>query len=66
MVSELGDELGSVGFAVAAALIVVQLPVQVLFAVLQTLAGLNPGAGGVCGRPRTSWSSTRWWIRCGS
>jgi hypothetical protein len=42
-VSELGDHLGSVGFAVASAFVLVQLPVQVLLAVLQTLASLNPG-----------------------
>ena len=42
VVSELGDELGAVGFAVAAALVVVLLPVQVLLAVLQTLASLDP------------------------
>ena len=42
-VSELGDHLVSVGFAVAAALIVVQIPVQVGLSVLQVLAGLNPG-----------------------
>jgi len=41
-VSELGDHLGAVGFAVAAALIVVQVPVQVGLSVLQVLAGLNP------------------------
>ncbi|HEV2927639.1 MAG TPA: hypothetical protein VGW74_03025 [Propionibacteriaceae bacterium] len=43
VVSELGDELGAVGFAVASALVVVLLPVQVLLAVIQTLASLNPG-----------------------
>ena len=43
IVSELGDHLGAVGFAVAAALIVAQVPVQVGLAVLQVLAGLNPG-----------------------
>ncbi len=42
VVSELADELGSVGFAVAAALIVLQLPIQVLLAVAQTLGSLNP------------------------
>ncbi len=59
VVSELGDELGSVGFAIAAALIAVVLPVQVLLAV----AVLIPGAGnadwsvdpadivGLCGDP---------------
>jgi hypothetical protein len=40
VVSELGDELGSVGFPVAAALIALLLPVQVLLAVLQGLASL--------------------------
>ena len=42
VVSELGDELGSVGFTVAAALILLQLPVQVLLAVVQAVASLNP------------------------
>ena len=42
VVSELGDELGSVGFAIAAALIVLLLPVQVLLAVVQTVSSLNP------------------------
>jgi hypothetical protein len=47
VVSELGDELGSVGFAVAAALIILLLPVQVLLTVVQTLASLAPsGSGG--------------------
>ena len=41
-VSELGDELGSVGFAIAAALILLQLPVQVLLAVVQAVGSLNP------------------------
>ena len=40
--SELGDELGSVGFAIAAALILLQLPVQVLFAIVQAVASLSP------------------------
>ncbi len=42
VVSELGDELGSVGFAIAAALIVLMLPIQVLLAVVQTVSSLNP------------------------
>lgn len=42
VVSELGNELGSVGFAVAAALIILILPVQVLLAVMQTVATLAP------------------------
>ena len=41
-VSELGDELGRVGFAVAAALLVVSVPVQVFLAVVQVLASLAP------------------------
>jgi hypothetical protein len=43
VVSELGDELGRVGFAIAAALIAVTLPVQVFLSVLQVLASLEPG-----------------------
>jgi hypothetical protein len=43
VVSELGDELGRVGFAIAAALIAVTLPVQVFLSVLQVLASLAPG-----------------------
>jgi hypothetical protein len=43
VVSELGDELGRVGFAIAAALIAVTLPVQVFLFVLQVLASLEPG-----------------------
>ena len=43
VVSALGDELGRVGFAIAAALIAVTLPVQVFLSVLQVLASLEPG-----------------------
>jgi hypothetical protein len=43
VVSELGDELGRVGFTIAAALIAVTLPVQVSLSVLQVLASLEPG-----------------------
>jgi hypothetical protein len=43
VVSELGDELSRVGFAIAAALIAVTLPVQVFLFVLQVLASLEPG-----------------------
>jgi hypothetical protein len=43
VVSELGDELGRVGFTIAAALIAVTLPVQVFLSVLQLLASLEPG-----------------------
>jgi hypothetical protein len=43
VVSELGDELGAVGFAIASALVIALLPVQVLLAVIQALASLNPG-----------------------
>jgi hypothetical protein len=43
VVSELGDELGKVGFTIAAALIAVALPVQVFLSVLQVLASLEPG-----------------------
>ena len=39
--SELGDELSGVGFGIAAALVVVLLPVQLLLAVVQTLASLD-------------------------
>ena len=42
VVSELGDELGRVGFTIAAALIAVTLPVQVFLSVLQVLASLEP------------------------
>jgi hypothetical protein len=42
VVSELGDELGRVGFTIAAALIAVALPVQVFVSVLQVLASLVP------------------------
>ena len=44
VVSELGDELGAVGFAIAAALILILLPVQVLLVVVQTLASLGVGS----------------------
>ena len=40
VVSELSDELGLVGFAVAAALLAVSLPVQVFLAVVQVFASL--------------------------
>lgn len=43
VVSGLGDELGRVGFTIAAALIAVTLPVQVFLSVLQVLASLEPG-----------------------
>jgi hypothetical protein len=43
VVSELGDELGRVGFTTAAAVIAVTLPVQVFLFVLQVLASLEPG-----------------------
>ena len=43
VVSELGDELGRVGFAIAAVLIAVTLPVQVFLSVLQVLASFEPG-----------------------
>ena len=43
VVSELGDELGRVGFAIAAALVAVTLPVQVFLSVMQVLASLEPG-----------------------
>jgi hypothetical protein len=43
VVSELGDELGRVGFTIAAAVIAVTLPVQVFLSVLQVLASLQPG-----------------------
>jgi hypothetical protein len=43
VVSELGDELGRVGFPIAAAVIAVTLPVQVFLSVLQVLASLKPG-----------------------
>ena len=64
-VSELGDHLGSVGFAVAAALIVVQVPVQVGLSVLQVLAGLNPGRGGVTRHGEHLLHQQRAWIRSG-
>ena len=43
VVSELGDELGRVGFTIAVALIVVTLPVQVYLWIPQVLASLEPG-----------------------
>ena len=68
MVSELGDELGAVGFAIAAALVVVLLPVQVLLAVVQTLAVARTSAAPVAqllAGPGRGWSVI-WSIRCGS
>jgi hypothetical protein len=44
VVSKLGDELGSVGFAIAAALIIPVLPAQVLIAVVQTIAAIAPNS----------------------
>jgi hypothetical protein len=41
VVSRLGDELGAVGFGIAAALILILLPVQVLLVAVQTLASLG-------------------------
>jgi hypothetical protein len=46
IVSELGDELGRVGFVIAAALIAVVLPVQLFLSVLQAVASLQLGDGG--------------------
>ena len=43
VISELGDELGRIGFAVAAALIAVTIPVQIFLSVAQVLASLQPG-----------------------
>jgi hypothetical protein len=43
VVSELGDELSHIGFAVAVALIAVTIPVQVFLSVVQVLASLQPG-----------------------
>jgi hypothetical protein len=43
VVSELSDELGSVGFAVAASLILLALPIQILLVVVQTVVSLAPG-----------------------
>jgi hypothetical protein len=43
VVSELGDELGRVGFTIAAAVIAVTLPVQVFLSVLRVSASLEPG-----------------------
>lgn len=42
VVSDLSDELGSVGFAIASALIILVLPVQVLLTVVQAVAALVP------------------------
>jgi hypothetical protein len=43
VITELGDELGRIGFAVAAALIAVTIPVQIFLSVAQVLASLQPG-----------------------
>jgi hypothetical protein len=43
IVSELGDELGRVGFPVAATLIAVFIPAQIFLAVVQVLASREPG-----------------------
>ena len=43
IVSELGDELGRVGFPVAASLIAVLIPAQVFLAAVQVVASLRPG-----------------------
>ncbi|HEY6812703.1 MAG TPA: hypothetical protein VI074_08430, partial [Propionibacteriaceae bacterium] len=43
VVSELGDELGRLGFAVAASLIAITIPVQVFLAVIQVVGALQPG-----------------------
>jgi hypothetical protein len=43
VVSALGDELGRVGFAIAAALIATVLPIQIFLSVVQVLASLQPG-----------------------
>jgi hypothetical protein len=43
VVSELGDELGRVGFTIAAAVIAVTLPVQIFLSVLRVRASLEPG-----------------------
>jgi hypothetical protein len=43
VVSDLGDELGRVGFAVAATLVVAILPVQVFLVVVQVVGSLAPG-----------------------
>jgi hypothetical protein len=43
VVSELGDELGRIGFPIAAALIAVNLPVQLFLAIVQVAASLQPG-----------------------
>ncbi len=42
--SAVGEELGRIGFAVAASLILVTLPVQIGLAVLQIVASLDPGS----------------------
>jgi hypothetical protein len=54
VVSQLGDELGRFGFAIAAVLIAVTLPVQVFLSVLQVLASLGPGGAAA----RTSFDVT--------
>ena len=43
VVSELGDELGRIGFAVAVALIAVTIPVQIFLSVVQVFASVQPG-----------------------
>jgi hypothetical protein len=43
VVSELGDELGRLGFAVAASLIAITIPVQVFLAAIQVVGALQPG-----------------------
>ncbi|HET9778101.1 MAG TPA: hypothetical protein VFP81_02325 [Propionibacteriaceae bacterium] len=43
VVSALGNELGRVGYPIAAAVIAVTFPVQVFLSVLQVLASLEPG-----------------------
>jgi hypothetical protein len=48
IVSELGDELGRVGFAVAASLIAVLIPTQIFLAVVQVVSSLQ--AGGAASR----------------
>lgn len=46
-VSGLGDELGRIGFVVAASLIAVTIPVQISLAVVQVVASLQAGGGGM-------------------
>ncbi len=46
VVSNLPEHLGAVGFGVAGALIAVQIPVQLGFAVLQAVASFRPGRAG--------------------